>query len=73
LTLVAINKTAADIRAALTLSNFAPGGPVRVYQLTPAKPNAITRAPDRWAHLHGFTQTYPANSITLFVIPPRAR
>lgn len=73
LTLVAINKTANDIHAAVSLADFAPGGPVRVYQLTPANPAAIVRATDRWVHLHGFTQTYPANSITLLVIPPREK
>ncbi len=73
LTLIAINKTANDIHAAVSLADFAPGGPVQVYQLTPANPAAIVRATDRWVHLHGFTQTYPANSITLLVIPPREK
>ncbi len=71
LTLIAINKTAADIHAAVSLADFAPGGPVLVYQLTPANPTSITKGANRWVHLHGFTQTYPANSITLLVIPPR--
>jgi hypothetical protein len=43
-----------------------------VYQLLPSNPASITRGPNRWVHLHGFTQTYPANSITLLVIPPRS-
>ena len=73
LTLITINKTGTDIHAAVSLADFAPGGPVQVYQLTPANPAAIVRATDRWVHLHGFTQTYPANSITLLVIPPRER
>jgi hypothetical protein len=71
LTLIAINKTANDIHAAVSLADFPPGGPVQVYQLTPSNPASITRAASRWVHLHGFTQTYPANSITLLVIPPR--
>jgi hypothetical protein len=71
LTLIAINKTSADIHAAVSLADFAPGGPVHVYQLTPANPTSIVRGADRWVHLHGFTQTYPANSITLLVVPPR--
>jgi hypothetical protein len=72
-TLIAVNKTASDIHAALSLADFPPGGPVRIYQLTPANPASITRAPDRWVHLRGFTQTYPANSVTLLAIPPRIR
>jgi hypothetical protein len=71
LTLVAINKSGTDITAAMTLANFVAGGPVHIYQLTPASPAVIVRAADRWSHMHGFTQRYPANSITLLVMPPR--
>lgn len=71
LTIIAINKTATPISAAVNLANFVPGGPVMVYQLTPSSPSAIVHGPSRWMHMHGFAQAFPANSVTLLVIPPR--
>ncbi|MDQ3815364.1 MAG: cellulase [Armatimonadota bacterium] len=54
----------------LSLSHFTPAGTARVYQLTAA--NRITRLPDRALTGTTLTQTVPAQSITLFVIPKQA-
>ena len=71
LTVIAINKTGADVRASVALANARPGGPAQIYQLTPAAPTAIVRGTDRWVHLHGYMQLFPANSVTLIVVPRR--
>ncbi len=70
LTVMVINK-ALDNSAAvrLSLANFLPKGPAQVWQLTST--NTLTRLPDSPTTATGLTLSVPAQSITLFVLPPR--
>ena len=72
LTLILINKTAAPLISDLTLSNFTPAASAQVYRYSAANLAAIVRAADQPVSAAGFTATYPANSITLVVIPTAA-
>jgi len=69
LTLVAINKTGAELTSALTLNGFDPAATATVYRYSAANLNAITTLPNQAVTAGGFSATFPANSITLFVIP----
>ncbi|RLT41928.1 MAG: hypothetical protein DWI57_06265 [Chloroflexi bacterium] len=71
LTLVVINKTAAPLSATLTISN--PQSPIpntQLHRYSPADLTAIQRLPDQPVSDNGFTASFPANSISLFVLPP---
>jgi len=71
LTVMVINKglyTAAPV--AVTLANFQSGATAQAWQLTSA--NAITRLADTALAGNSLKATVPAQSITLFVIPPAA-
>ncbi|HWI59304.1 MAG TPA: glycoside hydrolase family 44 protein, partial [Bacillota bacterium] len=75
LTIMVINKQlAASATASLGLTNFFPAGTAQVWQLTAA--NAITRLADVSFTGKSFTNTVPAQSITLYVVaagtPPPA-
>lgn len=68
LTILAINKqlaTAAPVN--ITLTNFLPRGTAQVWQLTSA--NTITRQTDLSFTGNAFSNSLPAQSITLFVLP----
>ena len=68
LTVMVINKQlAASATASLTITNFLPSGTAQVWQLTSA--NVITRLSDLSFAGSGFSNTVPAQSITLFVLP----
>jgi hypothetical protein len=69
LTLMLINKTGSDLTSSLSLSGFSPGATAKVYRYSPANLNAIVAQPDQVVNASGFSATYPANSITLVVIP----
>jgi hypothetical protein len=69
LTLVVINKTGNDLTSSLALSNFSPAASAQVYRYSAANLNAIVRQPDQPVTATGFSATYPANSISLIVIP----
>jgi hypothetical protein len=69
MTLMVINKTGEDLTSALTLSGFTPGASAQVYRYSGANLGAIVRQPDQAVGANGFTATYPANSVTLAVIP----
>jgi O-glycosyl hydrolase len=69
LTLVIINKSGAEQSAALTLDNFNASGPAQLYRYSSANLNAIVRGSDLAITNGEVTATYPANSITLLVIP----
>jgi hypothetical protein len=69
-----INKTAADLSTFVGLNNFAPAGPVHVYQYSAANLAAIVPQPDLSvpadpAFDPGFAATFPAYSMTLLVLP----
>jgi hypothetical protein len=68
LTVMVINKQiTASATASITINNFLASGTAQVWQLTSA--NAITRLNDLSFAGSGFTNTVPAQSITLFVLP----
>lgn len=69
LTLMVINKTPVDLTSPLNLHGFAPAAAAAVYQYRASHLDAIVRAPDQPVKPTGFTATYPANSITLIVLP----
>jgi hypothetical protein len=69
LTLMVINKQLSQASAAAVhLSNFESEGRSEVWQLTAA--NSIVRLDDVNFSGNSFTSTVPAQSITLFVVPP---
>ncbi|MBV9389203.1 MAG: discoidin domain-containing protein [Chroococcidiopsidaceae cyanobacterium CP_BM_ER_R8_30] len=69
LTLIAINKTSSDLTSGLSLANFTPSSTAQVYTYSNANLTAIVKQPDQVVSSAGFSATYPANSITLVVIP----
>lgn len=69
LTLIVINKTGNSLTSDLALSSFTPAALAQVYRYSAANLAAIVQAADQPVTASGFTATYPANSITLVVIP----
>jgi hypothetical protein len=57
---------------AWTLAGFTPALVVQVYRYSAADLHAIVRAADQPVTASGFTATFPANSVTLVVIPSQA-
>ena len=69
LTLMVVNKSGASKTTPLALSSFTPSGPAAVYRYSDANLGAIVQLSNQLVSTSGFTATYPANSITLFVVP----
>lgn len=69
LTLMMINKTGNDLTSSLALSGVRQPRAAQVFTYSGANLGAIVRQPDLAINSSGFTTTYPANSITLVVIP----
>ncbi|MBI4929002.1 MAG: glycoside hydrolase family 44 protein [Anaerolineae bacterium] len=69
LTVMVINKTGGALTSALSLSGFSPAFSAQVYRYSAANLNAIVEQPAQSVSPTGFTATYPANSVTLLVIP----
>ncbi len=69
LTLMVINKTAAELGSAVTLSDFTPGGTARVYRYSNDNLGAIVRLADLPVSAGGFSATFPPTSITLLELP----
>jgi hypothetical protein len=72
LTLIAINKSGNDLASTVSLAGFTPQSPAAVYRYDGITPGAITRPANQALSAGGFSATFPANSITLFVIAPAA-
>jgi len=70
LTLMIINKTAAALTSTLSLAGFEPASSAQVYRYSGEYLNAIRQQPNQALTPGGFSATFPANSITLVVIPP---
>ena len=70
-TIMVINKTGNDLTSSLALAGFSPGAKAQVYTYSSANLNAIARQPDQTVSTTGLSATYPANSITLVVIPKK--
>jgi uncharacterized protein (TIGR03437 family) len=69
LTVVVLNKTSNDLTDAITLGNFVPAATGQVWQYSGANLAAIVRQPDLDVGSGGLSSTFPAQSITLLVIP----
>jgi hypothetical protein len=69
LTLVIINKSTGPLSAQLTLANFSASALAQLYRYSDADLAAIIHAPDLAVTSGKITTTYPANSISLLVIP----
>jgi len=65
-TILVINKTAGALESSLALSGISPSGNAQVWRWTGG---AIDHVGNRGVPAAGFTTTYPARSLTLFVIP----
>ena len=70
LTLMAINKTGDDLSSTVSLANFSPGTVAKVWRYSAAQLGAIVAQPDIAVSGAGINSVFPANSITLLVIPP---
>ncbi|AGL17657.1 glycoside hydrolase family 44 protein [Actinoplanes sp. N902-109] len=73
LTLMVINKTGTDATAPLSVAGFHAGGPVQRFTYGPADLTAVVRGTDLPVTRGTVSATYPANSITLLVLPARRR
>lgn len=76
LTLVVINKTYGDLTSALTLDNFTASGPAATYlysnanlKAIVAQPNVSVTPPSGGSSASTLSATFPAQSITILVIP----
>ena len=69
LTAVVINKTGSSQTSTVTLAGFTPQSTAGVYRYSPTNLAAIEHPADQPLTASGFTATFPANSITLYVIP----
>ncbi len=69
LTILVINKTGGALTSTLSLQGFDPLAVSRVFRYSSANINAIVEQAGQAVTASGFSATYPANSITLFVIP----
>jgi uncharacterized protein (TIGR03437 family) len=70
LTAIVINKTANDLSTSLALTNFSPAPAAKVWRYSGAKLDGIVRQSDLATSGGGLSTVFPANSITMLVIPP---
>ncbi|GCE29697.1 hypothetical protein KDA_51810 [Dictyobacter alpinus] len=68
-TMVVINKTGNDLTSNLAINNFAAGSSAQMYTYSGANLNAIVRQPDLAVSNNSLTATFPANSMTMIVLP----
>jgi hypothetical protein len=65
-----VNKTLnQSLTSEITLANFQPGASAQVYRYSDADLDAIVQEPNQPITTTEFSATFPANSITLFVVP----
>jgi uncharacterized protein (TIGR03437 family) len=70
LTAIVINKTGNGIGSTLSLANFTAASSAHVWRYSAANLGAIVTQPDIPTDGGSLSTTFPANSITLLVIPP---
>jgi hypothetical protein len=68
LTLVVINKTASDLTSAVSLAGFSPAPTAQVFRWTTVA-GGVQRVADQSLLSSGFTATFPAQSMSMVVIP----
>jgi hypothetical protein len=69
LTMMVVNKTAGALTSPLKVTGFTGAASAQVYQYSAASLGSIKRLADTTVSAGTVTATYPANSITLLVIP----
>jgi uncharacterized protein (TIGR03437 family) len=69
LTVVVLNKTSVAITDSIGMADFTPAGTAQVWQYSSANLGAIVRQSDISVSSSGLGTTFPAQSITLLVIP----
>lgn len=72
LTLMIINKTGGGLTGGVSLAGFTPASSAQVYRYSATNLNAIVPQADQPVTAGGFVASFPANSITLMVLPPGA-
>lgn len=70
LTVMVVNKTVSDLTSPLSVTGFDGTGAARRFTYGPADLGSIVRGGDLRVNNGHFDATYPANSITLVVLPP---
>ncbi len=69
-TIVVLNKTAADITSELSLSNHVPKGDLQIFLFSAGQPTVVVAKPAMpVASAGSIVVTYPASSATLLVVP----
>jgi hypothetical protein len=71
LTLVIINKTGGDLTSPLSIARFNGKGKAQRFTYSPADLTSIVRGEDLPVTHGEISATYPANSITVLVVPRR--
>ncbi len=69
LTLMIINKTGGALTGDVSIAGFTPAGAAQVFRYSAANLTAIVQQPNQPVSAGGFSASFPANSITLMVIP----
>ncbi|MGR9036674.1 MAG: glycoside hydrolase family 44 protein, partial [Gammaproteobacteria bacterium] len=70
LTVLVINKTAAELASPVEITGLSLPSSTAVYRYSAANPSAIVQLADQGLSGSGFSAVFPANSITLFVMTP---
>jgi hypothetical protein len=73
LTLVILNKTNEELTSSLSMVNFNAKSQAQIFRYGQANLSAIVQLPDLAVTAAGFSMTYPANSITMIVLPAETR
>ena len=73
LTVMVVNKTGSDQASPLSVAHFNGNGTAQRFTYSPADLNTIVHGDDLAVHRGRIDATYPANSITLLVLPARRR
>ncbi len=69
LTMMVVNKTASAVTSPLKVTNFTSSAPAQVFQYSAGSLSSIKRLADVSLSAGTMTATYPANSITMVVLP----
>jgi hypothetical protein len=69
LTVMVINKTGSDLTSPLSIAGLHGNSTAQRFTYSPANLNSIVRGDDLAVHSGSVNATYPANSITLLVLP----
>lgn len=70
LTAMVVNKTGSDLSSNLNIANFAAASTAQVWRYSSAKLDNIVKQPAANVGAGQISEVFPANSITLLIIPP---